>query len=226
MSTFASGSGSTKTTFKTPDPGENWWKGAERGKKLFGQYLTSMFGADPDALDFTKSGMFQGNVFGGGEGGGFGGQLGQMMGFLGQGYDESTAAVNQSLGLQRRGALEAGKQQSAAGAQALAKRGLANSTVLSQYDRGVSYDTSKALADITAAADNLKSGLAVQKGQALAQGQQFGIGQQNEALNKLLAFLSGTAGYGPSGWNALFQPGGSPQVYKTKSKESGVSIGL
>jgi len=168
-------------------------------------------------------GQFKGDLsglFGGG------GALGEMLKSLGGGYDTALGGVKSFQDLGKRDALAAGQQNIAAGQSDLQRRGLGNSTVMQSYRRGASYDTQKALQEIDAAAAGMRGELEVGRGQALASGQQFGIGQMNDAMMKLMAMFAGTGGYGPSGWNALFKPGGQPQVSGTKSKSSGFNFGF
>lgn len=202
---FGKSKGGTSFDYETPLPGWGYKGSQKRGQRLLTDYMSALFGTDPSAFARGKGTLGEGAFTGGmGEGGAFGGQIGAMLKSLGGGYDTAIGGVRSAEGVARRETLEREKQGVAEAEQSLAQRGLANSTIMQSYQRGASYDTSKALADITAQAAAMRGELEVGRGQALASGQQYGIEQQQNALSQLLAFYTGTAGFGPSGWNTLF----------------------
>lgn len=216
--------GSSKTKYTTPEPGKYHEASATRGHQIMAEAYGQLFGVDPKSFNITGSGgQLAGGLFGGKGEGGFGGLLGQMMGQLGGGYDSALGALGQSEKFQRGEAMSAGKQNLANLSQSMAKSGMGNSTVQASMARGLNYDTQRTLQGISTQADQLRSQLEVGRGQALAQGTQFGIGAQQDAMMKMIAFMAGTAGQGPSGWNALFRPGGP--VVGSKSEQFGGQLG-
>lgn len=205
------GFGQQDNEYGTPTPGDQYLPAAQRGQQIMAQAFSQMFGSKKSAFGTGPggNGNLAGNVFGGGgEGGGFGGLLGQMMGQLGGGYDQAIGSIGQSEKYQRGEAKESGKQNLANMSQTMSKSGLNNSTVMASMSRGLNYDTQKTLQGISTQAEQLKSQLSVGKGHALAGGTQFGIGAQQDAMMKMLALFTGTAGLGPSGWNTLTGSGG------------------
>ncbi len=88
-----------------------------------------------------------------------------------EGYDKALTDVGRFGAGATQRVLDRGQQRSADLSQGLISRGLGNTTVAPNLERGIAADTDRALLDIDDAIASLRTGLQVGKTQAIAGGQ-------------------------------------------------------
>lgn len=117
-----------------------------------------------------------------------------------------------------------GKQTSANAMQALAATGLDSTTIAQQAQSGISYQTGRALADVSLNLGALLSDLELQESAARDAMLERNMGIDERTFNEQMAVLAANAGWGPDASSMFFGQGMS-NMYQPRDPYAAGAIG-